>query len=450
VGERPEEGPGELPGETLEPALAARLRAAGQGHVVAHAATLPPGPRSAFLEEVSRVPWERLARAFREPPGTIPPELRPPEALTWRRQENEGGILRRLGADGEALLRAGKVATALLAGGQGTRLGHAGPKGTFVLGPTPDRTLYAILCERVLAAGRRAGTPVPLVVMTGPDTDAPTREAFARSGHFGLDPALVEFVRQGELPALDDRGRALLSGPGRLALSPDGHGGLVEAFHRAGTFDRLRARGVEVLTTFQVDNPLGRPLDPVFLGWVLERKAVAAGKAVRKRDPSEKVGVFARDLDGRVRIVEYAEMPEGGLPDLVLGSIALHAFSLPWLASLVASPAFSLPFHKATKRVPFLGDDGRLVTPAAPNAVKLEQFLFDLLPLAPRVAIQEVDRRREFAPVKNASGEDSPATARAAVAAEIARWHRVAGVPVPDPVPPLSPLVADGPEDLRA
>jgi UDP-N-acetylglucosamine/UDP-N-acetylgalactosamine diphosphorylase len=434
--------------EAALPALEARLVAAGQAHLLAHARTLSREVRAAFLEEAARVPWERVARALREPPPALPPELRPPEALTWRRQENEGGILRRLGADGETLLREGKVATALLAGGQGTRLGHAGPKGTFVLGPTPDRTLYAILCERVLAAGRRAGRPVPLVVMTGPDTDLPTRDAFVGAGHFGLDPGDVEFVRQGELPALDAEGRALLAAPGRLALSPDGHGGLVQAFEDAGTFHRLRSRGVEVLTTFQVDNPLGRPLDPVFLGWFLERRAVAAGKAVRKRDPAEKVGVFARDLDGRVRIVEYAEMPEGGLPDLVLGSIALHAFSLPFLASLVAAPGFGLPFHKARKRVPHLGDDGRLVTPEVPNAVKLEQFLFDLLPLAPRVAIQEVDRRREFAPVKNATGEDSPETARAAVAAEIARWHREAGVPVPDPAPALRPLVADGPQDL--
>jgi UDP-N-acetylglucosamine/UDP-N-acetylgalactosamine diphosphorylase len=434
--------------EAAWPALEARLEAAGQGHLVAHARRLAPAQAAAFAEEVSRVPWERLARAFREPPPPLPPELRPPEALTWRRQENEGGILRRLGAMGEELLREGRVATALLAGGQGSRLGHPGPKGTFVLGPTPDRTLYAILCERVLAASRRAGKPVPLVVMTGPDTDGPTREAFARAGHHGLDPADVTFVRQGELPALDAEGRALLSAPGRLASSPDGHGGLLRAFHEAGVLERLRARGIDVLTTFQVDNPLGRPLDPVFLGWFLERRASAAGKAVRKRDPGEKAGVFARDLEGRVRVVEYSEMPEGGLPDLVLGSIALHAFSLPFLLSLVSNPGFTLPFHRAQKRVPHLGPDGRVVAPDAPNAVKLEQFLFDLLPLAPRVAIQEVDRAREFAPVKNAAGEDSPDTTRAAVAAEIARWHREAGVPVPDPVPPLRPLVADGPADL--
>ena len=427
--------------------LARRLAAAGQGHLVAHAAGLSPESAEAFVAELSSVPWERVAAAQSAVPVPLPPDLRPPEALTLRRQRNEPGALAGLAALAQPLLSAGKVAVALLAGGQGTRLGHAGPKGTFVLGPSPDRTLFAILMERLLAEGRRAGAPVPVVVLTGPDTDGPTREAFAAADFFGHDRAHVHVVRQGALPALTDQGRALLAGPGRLALSPDGHGGLFEALRREG-LSWLASRGVEWLATCQVDNPLARPLDPVFLGWTVSRRAVAAGKAVRKASPEERVGVFARGLDGRVRVVEYSELPAGAFPDLVLGSIAVHAFSVPWLASLAADPSFSLPYHRARKRVACLDDDGRPVAPAEPNATKLEQFLFDLLPLAPRVAVHEVDRRREFAPVKNATGDDSPETARAAVAHEIGRWYRVAGLPVPDPVPPLCPLVADGPADL--
>jgi UDP-N-acetylglucosamine/UDP-N-acetylgalactosamine diphosphorylase len=133
----------------------------------------------------------------------------------------------------------------------------------------------------------------------------------------------------------------------------------------------------------------------------------------------------------------------------VLGSIAVHLFSVPWIARLLADPGFALPWHRARKKVAHLGPDGRIVTPEQPNAVKLEQFLFDLLPMAPRVAVQEVDRQREFAPVKNASGEDCPDTARSLVAAEIARWHRAAGREPPAGAPSLRPLVADGPEDLR-
>lgn len=428
-------------------ALSGRLESTGQAHLLRHAATLPATARAAFEAELAGIPWERVAAAFKTPPGAVPPDLRPPESLTWRRQQNEAGFARRLAAQGSALLAAGRVATVLLAGGQGTRLGFPGPKGTYVLGPEPDRTLYAVLLERVLAVSRAAGRPVPLVLLVSRETEHATRAALEAAGWHGLDPALVRIVRQGELPALDAEGRALLAGPGRLALSPDGHGGLVEALRLSGTFDWLAGLGIECVTTHQVDNPLGRALDPVFLGWLLDRRAVAAGKAVRKRDPGEKVGMFARGVDGRVRIVEYSEITPAAAAELQLGSIAIHAFSLAWLRRQLEDPAFTLPFHHARKKVACWTEETGLVTPERENAVKLEQFLFDLLPLAPRVAVHEVDRAREFAPIKNATGDDSPETCRAAVAAEIARWHRAAGVPAPT-IASLRPLVADGPDDL--
>jgi UDP-N-acetylglucosamine/UDP-N-acetylgalactosamine diphosphorylase len=339
---------------------------------------------------------------------------------------------------GRALLAAGRVATLLLAGGQGTRLGFPGPKGCFVLGPEPDRTLFRIHAERVAAASREAGRAVPLVVLVSEATEAGTREAFGDPASLGLVPGQVEIVRQGLLPALDEDGRALLAAEGRLATAPDGHGGALAALARAGILERLRADGVDVLTTFQVDNPLARPLDPVFLGWMVERRAQAAGKAIA-RHADEKVGVFARDLEGRTLVVEYSEFPEGGMPsELALGSIALHAFSVAWLADLLRG-GLALPLHRAHKRVPSLDDAGRLVEPVRPNAWKFERFLFDAFPLARRVEVQEVLRGHEFAPVKNATGSDSPETARELVAAEVRRAYAERGLEPPDP-PALRPL----------
>ena len=392
-----------------------RLESTGQAHLLRHAATLAAAARAAFEAELAAIPWERVAAAFRSadrcasprPAAARVPDLAPPAE---RGRASPGASPRR----GRALLAAGRVATVLLAGGQGTRLGFPGPKGTFVLGPEPDRTLYAVLLERVLAVSRAAGRPVPLVLLVSRETEHATRAALEAAGWHGLDPALVRIVRQGELPALDAEGRALLAGPGRLALSPDGHGGLVEALRLSGTFDWLAGLGIECVTTHQVDNPLGRALDPVFLGWLLDRRAVAAGKAVRKRDPGEKVGMFARGVDGRVRIVEYSEITPGGG-----GRAPARLHRDPRVLAGLAAPAARGPrLHAARSTTPGRRcrrwtEEAGLVTPERENAVKLEQFLFDLLPLAPRVAVHEVDRAREFAPIKNATGDDSPETCRA-------------------------------------
>lgn len=53
------------------------------------------------------------------------------------------------------------------------------------------------------------------------------------------------------------------------------------------------------------------------------------------------------------------------------------------------------------------------------QGIKLELFIFDTFPLAENVALLEVRRDEEFAPVKNAPGSaaDSPDTARAAILA---------------------------------
>jgi len=60
----------------------------------------------------------------------------------------------------------------------------------------------------------------------------------------------------------------------------------------------------------------------------------------------------------------------------------------------------------------FVDDGGQMVKPETPNAVKLEQFVFDAIPLAANPLVYTTDRAEEFSPVKNAHGHDSPATSR--------------------------------------
>ena len=93
--------------------------------------------------------------------------------------------------------------------------------------------------------------------------------------------------------------------------------------------------------------------------------------------------------------------------------------------------------------------------PDKPNAVKLEQFVFDAIPLAKNAMVYTTDRSEEFSPVKNAEGVDSPATCRRDQIRRAARWLRAAGVPAPekngepDATLEISPLLAVSSDQLR-
>ena len=170
-------------------------------------------------------------------------------------------------AVGEQALRDNRVAVVLLAGGQGTRLGFDAPKGMFPIGPVTPHSLFAIHSAGVGATRRDYGCDLPFLLMTSPDNDADTVAFFEKHAMFGLDPRTVGTFVQGTLPAVDPTtGDILLQAPDQIALSPDGHGGIFRAMERAAVLGDLEERGIDVIMTMQVDNPLMRPADPELIG----------------------------------------------------------------------------------------------------------------------------------------------------------------------------------------
>ena len=341
---------------------------------------------------------------------------------------------------GQALLAQGKVACLTVAGGQGSRLGWDGPKGTFPSGPISGDSLFAQFAGQIQRETTRYGQPVPWCIMTSPLNHESTVAFFEQQRHFGLDPSTVSFFTQGVMPSVDrESGEVLLSAPDAIAFNPDGHGGTLRALATSGLLARLREQGVEHLSYFQVDNPLVRALDPVFLGLHVEG-SVSSGevtsKAVAKRAAEEKVGVFGVQ-DGRLTVLEYSDLDpqvceatdgEGRLM-FRAGNMAVHAFGLAFLDRLTKGTG--LPFHRAIKKVPFFDEStGTIEQPSAPNAVKYETFIFDALPMATRPLVVEADRSEEFAPIKNAEGSDSVHTSQMAQTARAAKWLSQSGVEI--------------------
>ncbi len=428
----------------LSPALAERLAAAGQEHLIAAVEALGPGGRDRLLADIEGLDLDQVGELVERFCGGrgeaehAPTEIGPPEAVGIPRDDAQRARDREARAEGEALLRAGRVGCVLLAGGQGTRLGFDGPKGDYPFAPVTGRTLFWHHCAKIAAVRERYGCELPFCVLTSPANDAATRELFAENRDYGLAGGSVRFVVQGTMPAVDaETGRILLEAPDRLALSPDGHGGVLAALRRDGVLEEWAAAGVTTAYTFQVDNPLVRVARPEFLGHHVLAGAEMSTVVVRKVAPEEKMGVVA-DVDGRTEVVEYSDLPdelaelrdEAGDLALWAGSIAVHAIEVDFIRRITDGPA-GLPFHRALKKVPFVGPDGTRVAPEEPNAIKFETFLFDALPEARATSTVEAAREDEFSPIKNARGADSPETARRHLNALYARWLTAAGVEVP-------------------
>lgn len=434
--------------------LIARWDLAGQGHVARFLGELSRLEAEGLLAELRSVDPEQVARLAAggddgaavagplEPPGD---EFVPALDRSARREATEAGL---------AEVRSGRVAVVVAAGGQGTRLGSTAPKGMWPAGPLSGKPLLHWHAEKVLHWARRAGRPVPFVILVSDATVRATEDFLRWHRWFGMDPTWVRLVKQRSLPAVDADGRVLLATKSSLALAPNGHGGLYAALRESGVLGLLQDHGVRSLAYCQVDNPLIRTLDPAFVGLHVTRGAAFSSKSVAKRSADEKVGVFAR-AGGRPCVVEYSELTDAqaratdasGALVFGQGNIAAHVIDVAFAQEVAKR---GLPHHRALKMVPYVDATGDPVRPERPNATKFESFVFDALPWAATTLVLETLRAEEFSPIKNADGEDSPATARRDLVEQFRAWHRDAGIPCADGALEVSPLEAPDEDAFRA
>jgi len=452
---------------STEKELRDRFEAAGQGQVFRFWSQLDESEQAILASQAASIDLDEIASLVTQSSKAAAAidlnSLEPAPVLPLPSRGGDAALWERARAAGEEALRAGRVAAFTVAGGQGTRLGFAGPKGTFPVTPVLEKPLFQVFAEKILAASHRYGVVLPWYVMTSAVNHADTVAFFETHQHFGLQTDQVRFFQQGLMPAVDQAGKIILSGKGTIAMSPDGHGGSLRALVRSGSIERMREAGIDILSYFQVDNPLVRAIDPVFIGHHVLASSELSSKAVPKASAEEKVGVFCK-ADGRISVVEYSDLPdelsrktdaEGALT-FNAGSIAIHLFDRELIARL-GDPAseVQLPFHFASKKIPTLDADGQPLSPGEPNGTKFETFVFDALPFARNPIVIETAREDDFSPVKNAEGADSPLTSRHDQLRQFARWFAAAGVALacddtglPEISIEISPLFADSEESF--
>ncbi|MEX1225084.1 MAG: UTP--glucose-1-phosphate uridylyltransferase, partial [Pirellulales bacterium] len=323
--------------------LAEKLHAAGQQQLLRFWDELSPESRSQLAAQVEALDLNLVSQLYRQQTddgdlARLAAIAEPPPAIRLDHDDPEFTVDEARAA-GEALLAAGKVGAVLVAGGQGSRLGSDQPKGMFPIGPVSAKSLFQVLLEKILATRQTYGRPVPLYLMTSPLTHDETAAYLSEQEYFGLPKEEVQLFCQGQMPAVDAAtGEILLAEKDALALSPDGHGGMLAAMDAAGCLEDCRRRGVEQLFYFQVDNPLCTVCDPALLGFHQLHQSEYSLQVVAKNDPLERVGNLV-SCDGTLRIIEYSDLPEeaarrcneDGSLKLWGGSIAVHVFDVDFL-----------------------------------------------------------------------------------------------------------------------
>lgn len=426
-------------------AVVAKLRDAGQNDLADYIESKRSDDIGDLMMRVLEIDWDELQRPY-ETPSISAEEVGKAE-IVYDPSTLESAEHQILVARGQELYRQGAVAAALVAGGQGTRLGHDGPKGSYVIGAVSGTTIFEHQVNKLKALKERYGHDVPFLVMTSPATDSQTRAFFKEHKFFGLSGEQIRFFMQGTVPSLTMNGKALLKDEKSLLENPDGHGGFLQAINVSGQIEKLLASGKQYLVFNQVDNILSLFDDPLLVGLADTKNADIVVKVVRKVEPDEKMGNLAV-IGGRPVIVEYTDLtPEhtrlkaaDGSYLMEYGSTAMYCFKVDFLKR-VFEAGFKPPLHRSKKPLKaFINGETTQI-----DGYKNERFLHDLLlaevPMEV-IALTITDRDREFAPVKNATGVDSAESARELASKEYKRWLTRVGLPVSDKLVEVAATVA--------
>lgn len=383
-----------------------------QEALIYHINSLEENDRDIILKQLQNVDWSFMNYFNRrkKQPGNIEPI----EALSLGTINANKDKYMEIGLDS---IKNGELCLLLLAGGQGTRLGYDMPKGTFNIGINEDMYIFQLLIEHTLDVVKLSNTWIPMYVMCSDINYRDTVTFFKEHDYFGYNPDYLFFFVQELNPATDFDGNLLLSSANSITMSPNGNGGWFSSLKRCGLLDSILKSSMKWINVFSVDNVLQRIADPVFLGATIASGKMCGSKVVYKVSPDEKVGAICQE-NGKPHIIEYYELSkdmmyhtnQDGTLSYGYGVTLNYLFPIHRLKETLE---YEMPLHVVKKAVPYYSYDGKYITPEQPNAYKYETLALDLIHTMDDCLVFEVERDREFAPVKNKAGADSIDTARA-------------------------------------
>ena len=217
------------------------------------------------------------------------------------------------------------------------------------------------------------------------------------SNHTLLSQALAgkaTCFMQSELPFLDAAKNPL------PFSAPAGNGCALKHLVEKGIWDTWKQAGIEYVNVLNVDNILADPTDTSLAALAQAEGNEAVMRVIPRQNPQENVGVIVGE-EGHWHIKEYTELTdqEKDLTQYLYASISFFCFSMSFIQK---AAALSLPLHYVWKKIPGTSLSGW----------KCEYYIFDLLPYASRVGLQQATRETSFCPLKTPT--DLPAVQQAA------------------------------------
>jgi UDP-N-acetylglucosamine/UDP-N-acetylgalactosamine diphosphorylase len=410
--------------------LRSKYEKAGQEQVFAFWDEVDTAGKAKLYEQLSGFDPEQineLVSKVLHPPkdesANEAPSIEPlPASATSSVLDSNEEDLKKWYEQGLDLVAENKVGVVLMAGGQGTRLGSSAPKGCYDIGLPSKKSLFELQAERIrkveqLAAKKhgKSEVVVPWYVMTSGPTRRPTESFFKEHKYFGLKPENVFIFEQGVLPCISNDGKILMEGKSKVAVAPDGNGGIYQALIKSGAVSDMKKRGIDHIHAYCVDNCLVKVADPTFIGFSASKSVEIGTKVVRKRNAKEPVGLIL-EKNGKPDVIEYSEIDAASAeakdpknPEILkfrAANIVNHYYSYGFLER-IPQWVHRLPHHVAKKKIPCINTEtGESIKPEKPNGIKMEQFVFDCFPFLSmdQFACMEVKREDEFSPLKNARG----------------------------------------------
>ncbi len=308
-----------------------------------------------------------------------------------------------------------ETAVVLVAGGLGERLGYHGIKLDIPVEVTEMTSYLAHYAGVIVAASRRLGRKIPLIIMTSRETNEGTRATLAANGRFGLEADQITILCQELVPALSDiEGRLALDAKYQLILKPHGHGDIHMLLQTSGTAKRLAESGIRYLLFIQDTN--GQVFNAALAAiGVSELHGYDFNSIAVNRIPGEAVGGIATLLSSHspklTLNVEYNQLdpllratvsPEGDVPNergfsLFPGNINLLVIRLaPYLRVLESSGGIIAEFVN-----PKFADAARTQFKKPARLETMMQDLPKLFRSGEKIGVTVFDRAWCFSACKN-------------------------------------------------